>query len=141
MNFVITWKTHLICLAISLLTALIIYPYINYTLSHFFLSFLIFYPTPYYVLNFFLYILIFMIPITIVHEGIHGLLHIIYGGKIKFGFKGIYAYTFETSGRPISRNRFITVLLSPIVLISITSLLIPSWFNRTFLTILWRQGC
>lgn len=42
-----------------------------------------------------------MIPITLIHELIHGCAYATFGGKIKFGFKGIYAYAQEISEKPI----------------------------------------
>jgi hypothetical protein len=67
-----------------------------------------------------------MIPIVIVHEGIHAAVHILYGGKIKIGFKGIYAYTQEISGKPLSVPRLVVVLMAPVVTITLIRLLFNS---------------
>lgn len=67
-----------------------------------------------------------MVPITLVHEIIHGIVYIIFGGKIKFGFKGIYAYTQEISGVILHRTKFIAILLAPVTIISLSTLLITS---------------
>jgi hypothetical protein len=53
----------------------------------------------------------------------------LFGGKVKFGFKGIYAYTQEISGLPIQRTKFLIVLLMPTVIISIISVLLPGWLG------------
>lgn len=37
-------------------------------------------------------ILIIFAPITIIHELIHGSVYKLFGGKVKYKFKGIYAY-------------------------------------------------
>jgi hypothetical protein len=68
-----------------------------------------------------------MIPIVIVHEGIHAIVHIIlYVGKIKIGFKGIYAYAQEVSEKPLSVLRFAIVLMAPVVAITLIGLLFNS---------------
>ncbi|WP_139906462.1 DUF3267 domain-containing protein [Clostridium thermarum] len=51
------------------------------------------------------------------------------GSKVKFGFKGIYAYCHEISGIKIHRTKFLLVLLAPVTVISIFSLLIPMWLG------------
>lgn len=38
-------------------------------------------------------ILVLMIAITLVHEIIHCIVYSLFGSKVKFGFKGIYAYS------------------------------------------------
>lgn len=48
------------------------------------------------------------------------------GGKIKFGFKGIYAYTQEISGVILHRTKFAVILLAPVTIISLITLLITS---------------
>ena len=70
-----------------------------------------------------------MIPISIVHEEIHGVAYKLFGGKIKYGFKGIYAYTMETSGKEILRVKFLIVLLAPLATMSVLSLFLPSWLG------------
>ena len=70
-----------------------------------------------------------MIPITMVHERTHGIVYTFFGGKVKYGFKGIYAYTQEISEKPIGRVEFLIVLLSPMVVISLLSLLLPIWIG------------
>ncbi|WP_077848217.1 DUF3267 domain-containing protein [Clostridium puniceum] len=66
---------------------------------------------------------------SIVHEIIHGAAYKLFGGKVKFGFKGIYAYTMEISGKKITRLQFLIVLLAPLICISILSLLFPVWLG------------
>lgn len=54
------------------------------------------YPTKYIILNFYIYIILLMIPIVIVHEGIRTLLHILYGGKLRLDLKE-YMHIFKKS--------------------------------------------
>ena len=82
--------------------------------------------TEFYFLDMIIATLILMIPITLVHEIIHGIAYIIFGGKIKFGFKGIYAYTQETCGVILHRTKFAVILLAPVTTISLITLFITS---------------
>jgi len=83
-----------------------------------------------------------MIPISIVHEGIHGLVYKVFGGKVKYGFKGIYAYTQEISEMPIDRVKFLIILLAPLAVMSIITLLLPLWLGGMifFLNLLGASG-
>ena len=89
MSFKITWKTHVMCTVIALLIVLLLGRSVGNILDNFFLKPYIFYPTKYLVINFCLYVLLLMIPISIIHESIHGLAYKIFGGKVKYGFKSI----------------------------------------------------
>lgn len=129
MSFRITWKVHLKCVLISLIFIAFYYNSTNIIIGKFFENNNIFYPTKYIILNFYLYIILLMIPITMVHEVTHGIIYTSFGGKVKYGFKGIYAYTKEISEKPIGRTEFLIVLLSPIVVISLLSLLLPTWIG------------
>ncbi|MBU3090573.1 DUF3267 domain-containing protein [Clostridium sp. CF011] len=70
-----------------------------------------------------------MIPISIVHESIHGLAFLAFGGKVRYGFKGIYAYTQEISELPIDRTKFLIILMAPLTVLSIITLLLPIWLG------------
>ncbi len=129
MAFKLTWKSQVICFIISYISVCFIYSAADVILSDFFMQEFIFYPTESLVINFYIYILIVMVPVTAVHELIHGAFYMVFGGKIKFGFKGIYAYTMEISGKPIQRTKFLIVLLAPLSVISILSLLLPPWLG------------
>lgn len=48
----------------------------------------------------------------------------IFGGKVRYGFIGLYAYTKEVSGIILHRTKFLMVLLAPVTVISVISLLI-----------------
>jgi len=66
---------------------------------------------------------------TLVHEVLHGLMYILFGGKVKFGLKLVCAYTVETSGVILHRTKFLIVLLSPLTIISLLSLFLGSGFG------------
>ena len=83
-----------------------------------------------------------MIPISIVHEAIHGLAYKSFGGKVKYGFKGIYAYTQEISEMPIDRIKFLIILLAPLAIMSIMTLFLHLWLGGMifFLNLLGASG-
>jgi hypothetical protein len=74
-----------------------------------------------------------IIPMIFVHELIHAIVLKYYGGKVKLGFKYfIYAYVQETSNMLLTRNQFITVLLSPVIVLSIIGLVCPYPYIKIF---------
>jgi hypothetical protein len=126
MSFKITWKTHVICILITLIIVELLGSTADNIMDNFFLRPFIFYPTKYAAINFYVYAILLMVPISITHECIHGLAFIAFGGKVKYGFKGIYAYTMEISDLPIDRTKFLIILLAPLAVISIATLLLPT---------------
>jgi hypothetical protein len=75
-----------------------------------------------------------MLPMSVYHELIHGISFKLLGGKVVYGFKGIYAYTQEVSGKKIRRNMFLIVLLMPLTVISILCFFVNSRiFDMVFL--------
>lgn len=127
MSFKITWRLHAICFVVSIAITLIFMNILNnsilgfvYTFSRYSVS----YSLP---LMFITFSLVVLLLTSIVHESIHGFMFMLFGGKVKYGFKGIYAYTQEVSGLPLSRTRFLLVLLTPITLISLLPLFIRGW--------------
>jgi hypothetical protein len=100
----------------------------------FFSSECLYKPTGAPTVNFYIYSVLLMIPISILHELIHGLAHIIFGGRVRFGFKWIFAYTAEVSGRPMRILEFVIILLSPLIVLSILLLPLGGWvLNTAFL--------
>ena len=123
MTLKISWRVHAICILLGIVILKCFDGIVDNILGNVFLSPMIWFPTKFVVLNFYMYALLLMVPIVLVHEGIHGLVFKIFGGKVKFGFKGIYAYTMETSGKPIERVKFIIILLSPLIVITTVCLI------------------
>lgn len=120
-----TWKTHAMCLIIAFLLSKISESLINQILNKVFESPYIWYPTHEVVVNYYIYTLLILIPIIFIHEAIHGIVLKLLGRKVKFGFKGIYAYTQDITDRPMDRYKFLFVLLSPLVVISLISIFMP----------------
>lgn len=112
-----------------ILFAVPLYSTMGSLITEMFGSDFILYPTPYVMLNCYIYIILLLVPISIVHELFHGLAYRLFGGKVKYGFRGIYAYTKEISGRAIWRSFFLIVLLSPLAAISIISLALGRWMG------------
>lgn len=129
MSFKITWKTHLICLLAAIILTELMGKILDVILNNFLSRGVISYPTDNPLFNFYIIVALTMIPICIIHELIHGITFKLFGGKVKYGFKIIYAYTQEVSNMPINRNNFLIVLLSPVVVISIASMLFPPWIG------------
>lgn len=123
-KFKISTKTNIIIIIFSFALALLLYYPINIILDSVLEFSYLSYPTKYILLNLYIYIIVLTIPVSLIHEQIHGLFYFIFGGKVRFGFKFIYAYTMEVSGIELSRNKFLIVLLMPLVLISLGILLL-----------------
>jgi hypothetical protein len=127
MSFKITWKTHIVCMLITAVIAAVLFGQIDTTIQNCFLSGILRYPTGNIFLNFLLFIILLMIPVSLLHEAVHGAVYKIFGGRIIFGFNGIYAYCREITGITLSRSKFIAILLSPLVSISLLTWLVPHW--------------
>lgn len=127
MSFKITWKTHLICLLVAIMLTESMGKILDVILNNFLSRGVIGYPTDNPLFNFYIMVALTMILICIIHELVHGITFKLFGGKVKYGFKIIYAYTQEVSSMPIDRSKFLIILLSPVVIISIASTLLPHW--------------
>lgn len=124
MSFKISWKIHVLCTLLAYLLALPLTGQINSCLDSYVETKYVFIPTGNIFVNLLLYILLVMSLITIVHEMIHGITYIIFGGRIRFGFKIMFVYTQETSGILLTRTQFAIVLLAPLTIMSIGCLLV-----------------
>lgn len=141
MSFKITWKTHVICFLISAIIAVVLRDSSSVIVKNFIMQDFTLYPTKFISVNFYIAVLLLM-PIIAIHEAIHGITFIIFGGKVEYGFKGIYAYKMEVFAKPIQRVKFLIVLLSPVTVISMLSLLFPLWLGGMiyFLNLLGASG-
>lgn len=126
MSFKISWKIHILCFLLAYSFCYIQIDNISNVFLDLVTNYKFFSLTGFYFLDMIITTLILMIPITLVHEIIHGIAYTIFGGKIKFGFKGIYAYTQEISGVILHRTKFVIVLLAPVTIISLSVLLLTS---------------
>jgi len=129
MSFKINYFTHIKCTVIAGLMGIILRDYMNTVVQSFIMENFFLFDGPFPVIVFYLCIVLFMVPISIIHEFIHGTVYRLFGGKVKYGFKGIYAYTQEISGRPLSKLQFFIVLVSPVVLISSLGTIIGGWIG------------
>lgn len=87
-------------------------------------------PTSNIGVNFILICLLIIYIMSFIHECIHAITYIAFGGKVKIGFKLMYAYTKETSKIALESHKFIIVLLAPLVVLTTISLLFGHWFGN-----------
>lgn len=125
MSFKISWKVHILTLIISFAVCFMMSGFINNLFFILFENNLILSITKNQLLDLSIFLIISFIPITVIHEFFHGMAYKFFGGKVRYGFKGIYAYTEEISGVILKRIQFLIVLLAPLTLISIMSIFIP----------------
>ncbi|MEW9095248.1 MAG: DUF3267 domain-containing protein [Clostridiaceae bacterium] len=124
MSFKISWKLHINCFLIGFTFCLMGQNYINNLILNLLLENKIIKFTGNPLLNFIFFIFIIFIAIIFFHELLHGATYKIFGTKVKYGFKIIYAYVQETSGIALHRTKFLIVLLAPVTIISIASIFI-----------------
>lgn len=127
MSFKISWKVHVICFIMALAICMLMQEFINNLFLGMLINNIIWPVTGSITINQIIFLLVIMVPVTLVHEWIHGSTYKIFGGKVRYGFKGIYAYAQETSGMPLHRTKFLIVLLAPVTVITLISLLLPGW--------------
>lgn len=132
MSFKVTFKTRIMYLFVAAMIALILFNTEVSIFENLFSKSFILYPTKHLIINLYLYKTLLMIPICFIHELIHALLFSIYGGKIIFEFKGLMLCSVEKSGIAIDRQKYLIILLSPLVIISLISLLLPPWLGGIF---------
>lgn len=133
MEFKITNKLHLKLLFIALIFSIIFHNYLNTIIFNFFKKSIDIFN--YSITISFILLIATITMITIAHELIHGLTFTIFGGKVKYKFKFIYAATEEISNKPISLTQFTIILVAPVTVISFLSLLLPNWIgNLTFVS-------
>jgi hypothetical protein len=125
MIFKISTSMQIKCFFISAALAAAMYKTILNLNQVYFTSGVAFMPTSVPVVNYFIIVLLVLIPITAIHELIHGAFYRIFGGRPVYGFKGVYAYTMESTNKPIPRNSFLILMLAPVTVISFVCAFIP----------------
>ncbi|ENK0556066.1 DUF3267 domain-containing protein [Clostridium botulinum] len=128
MKFKITNKLHLKLFAIVLIFSVIFNKYLNTIIFNFFKKSMDIFN--YSITISFILLITTITIITIVHELIHGLTFTVFGGTVKYKFKFIYAATEEVSNKPMSLTKFTIILLAPVTIISLLSLLLPTWLGN-----------
>lgn len=126
MSFKLTKKVHLWCLLLSITITIILYPIFIDSLEALILSDYILSPTKNIMINYYIIIFLIIAFVTVVHEGIHAAVYMLFGGKVKFGVKKLCVYTQEISGIAINKMKFLIVLLSPAIILSVISFLMPN---------------
>lgn len=126
MSFKVSWKVHSLCFLLAYGFCYIQIDNIGNVFLDLVINYKFFCLTGFYFLDMIIATLILMIPITLLHEIIHGITYSVFGGKVKFGFKGIYAYTQEISGVILHKTKFAIILLAPVTTISLSTLFITS---------------
>jgi hypothetical protein len=127
MSFKISWKVHLLCFLMACGICFIMNDLINDLLFNIMNEIKI---TQNVLVDCIIFVVLIFIPITFVHELLHGVTYTLFGGKVKYGFKGIYAYTKEVSGIVLHRNQFLIVLVAPVTIISMVSIFVPGGLSK-----------
>ena len=77
---------------------------------------------------FFLIVLGVFVTFIILHEGVHGVLFLVFGGKPRFGVKLVGRFFpvafYATSRAPILRNQYLLVILAPFLTLTLVFLAI-----------------
>lgn len=133
MSFRVNWKTYIFFMVVSLLIVWLLKSEVNLILESFIIANPSIYMEGNVLLHFSIYVMLLMVPVSVLHELVHGIAYTMFGGRVRFGFKGIYMYTCEISKKPIRRIKFLIVLLMPLVSISLLSCLIEKWGGMAFL--------
>lgn len=129
MSFKVSWKIHILVFSIGYILCLIeknaiLNVFVGLLLEKVIIEF-----TGNMRIDLIIFLFIILMPITLVHELIHGFSYIIFGGKVRYGFKVIYAYAQETSGIALHRTKFLAVLLAPLTIISVLSIFMPKYIG------------
>jgi hypothetical protein len=132
MSFRVTIKTRIMYFFIATVILLILFNTEVSIFHNLFSKKFILYPTKHLIINLYLYKILLMVPVCFIHELIHAFLFSLYGGKITFKFKGLMLCTVEKSGIAIDRQKYLIILLAPLVIISLISLLLPPWLGGVF---------
>lgn len=98
MPFKVSWKIYLIILLLSSGICILMKDLISNVFIALFINNVIMNITSNYLIDAAIFFFAAFAPITIIHELIHGVTYQLFGGKVRYGFKGIYAYAQEISG-------------------------------------------
>lgn len=135
MSFKVSWKIHFLCLIVACVICFFMKNFINNIFLALVINDVICNITGNVLVDTVILLIMFFVPITAVHELLHGSAYKLFGGKVKYGFKIIYAYTQETSGIVLHRTKFLMVLLAPVTIISAISLLVPGYISEIIFTL------
>lgn len=127
MSFKINWKFHIKAYLLAAFIFIILYREINLSMQNFIYFIVI--SLNMNIIAMILFLLVAFILMCLVHEIVHGVMYIVMGGKIKIGCKLIYMYTCEVSQKQFTRIQFLLIIMSPVVILSLLSLILPVWLG------------
>lgn len=120
MYFIVTKKTHILAFVVS---CILIILQIN-TVAKINMNILASVGS-YRMLKYYIILILTILINSLLHELIHGIAYVSFGGKFIIGFKGTYFYTREITGKRLTVKEFAIVLLAPLTILSTVSLFIP----------------
>lgn len=120
MYFIVTKKTHILAFVLSCILIIFQFNTINEINMSILTS-----VGSYRMLKYYIILILILLINSLIHELIHGLAYVSFGGKFIIGFKGTYFYTKEITGVRLKVKDFAIVLLAPLTIISTLSLFIP----------------
>lgn len=71
----------------------------------------------------------FILTVTVLHESIHAFFYFVFGADIRLGFTGLNPYLIDVSKKHFSAASYCIIILSPLIFISLLSLLFNSVFG------------
>ena len=99
MSFKVSWELHMLCIIFGFIICFMLQNSIANIFINLFSENKIFPFIGNVYLDMVIFISLLFIPITFVHEILHGFAYELFGGKVKYGSRRIiYAYAQETSG-------------------------------------------
>ncbi|RXM58547.1 DUF3267 domain-containing protein [Clostridium tetani] len=133
LKYNISYKLHLKVILTSIFFCVLCYDFIESTLLDFCIN--VTSTTHISIPIIYIYAILTIGLLSIVHELIHGLTYKLFGGKIEYKFKMPCLATQEISEITLSVYKFAIVLLSPVIIITLISLLFPTWMSNFLLII------
>ncbi|SNV83902.1 Protein of uncharacterised function (DUF3267) [Clostridium cochlearium] len=133
MKYNISYKLHLKVIIVSIFFCISCYDFVEYTILDFCINIIT--HNHISILLLYTYAILTMGLLSIVHELIHGLTYKLLGGKVTYKFRILYLATQEISGKALAIYKFAIVLLAPFIIISLGSLLFPTWISNFLLIV------
>lgn len=120
MYFIVTKKTHILAFVVSCILIILQFNTVAEINMNILAS-----VGSYRMLKYYIILILIILINSLLHELIHGIAYVSFGGKFIIGFKGTYFYTREITGKRLTIKEFAIVLLAPLTILSTVSLFIP----------------
>lgn len=120
MYFIVTKKTHILAFVVSCILIILQFNTVAEINMNILAS-----VGSYRMLKYYIILILIILINSLLHELIHGIAYVSFGGKFIIGFKGTYFYTREITGKRLTVKEFAIVLLAPLTILSTVSLFIP----------------